>query len=542
MPHVSIFKGGGGDGDGGDGEPKQRAMPIPQSCRRALSSATAATTPPRREPRALSRTTSINSGSTLVEDASSAAKKPVKELIKSMVGGNVHSSYNAQRERETWMKKPLFNREGESSFSSGADAALRLQQEAIRKDPYQFDLHESIHDITQSIVPLFEKQPRFAWVMKQLMEPERTIMFRVKWVDDDNNMRINRGYRVQYSSAMGPFRGGLRFSSSMNYGQMRMHGFEKTLKSALAGEPWGGASGGADLDVRGKSPEEMRRFCMAFMQALGPFLQAGGDLLEPGPAVGAKEMDVMLAAYRKHIDPAAKEATLFAPEAFRKQADTGRGAALVAGHAMERISKKSVKGLRCALTGSDARSLALARALIELGAAPVSFTDATGALVQPRGFDASDVDALEALLQARGRLSEFHHVSSAAAFHDASTGPVWAHVKGSAELAFPTQSTNEVNADDAAMLVEGGCRGVFEVADRACSTNAVGVLESHKAVFAPSKLVSAVGADQDLNAHFAALLDAVQVASVGVGCDPSNLKVGASVLAFSRVASSRMYA
>jgi glutamate dehydrogenase (NADP+) len=216
-------------------------------------------------------------------------------------------------------------------------------------------------------------------------------------------------------------------------------------------------------------------------------------------------------------------------------ADTGVAAAYMAEHVLARAGKGGLSGKTCAVSGSDARSLALAKTLVSLGAAPLSFSDASGSIVEPEGFDLEAIQQLESMLANRGRLQEFRHVSSTAAFHASAEDSVWARTKG-AQVAFPAVSNNEVSADDAASLAEAGCLAVLEVADRGCSVNAVGVLEQRGVVFAPSKLVTAVGSDSDLSRSALGVLEAVQAAGETAGYKPLNLRAGSSVLAFVRVA------
>jgi len=473
----------------------------------------------RRAPRPLTRTQSINSGSTLLDERSEqvAGSTPIvqERVSRSLVGSNVHGTYNAQRERTIWMKKPLFARPGDSGFSSGKEAANKLEAEAVRRDPYQVDFLESLRDVTSSIAPLIEKTPKLAWVMKQLMEPEHFVTFRVSWKDDENNWRMNRGYCIKYSSALGGFKGPLRYDHRLTHGAFRMLGFEQVLKHALiVDESWGGATGGADLDVTNKSADELRRFSHAFAQALSRSIGLEEDILFPVSDVE---------------DPSGRFAALLANEA----SSLAFGANLL-------------KGKKCILSGSGKKTVVLAKLLCEIGAVPVSFSDATGVLLDNEGFDLDSVISLEKLIANHGRLEDFRHVSKTCSFHPAGSGKsLWELAKGDA--AFPAMSHSEVSADDAALLADHGCKIVFEAYDRACSENAIQVFKDRKVLFAPSKLVLAAPlnvaaqTNDSLQSKAKKILGDVIVAAQENGYQGSDLQAGACIVAFKRLADSEMF-
>lgn len=510
-------------------------------------SARALTTAAKRRP--LERTASINSGSTLGAVAPAPAIPPSSsnDLSQSLVGGNVHGSFNSLRDRNAWMRKPLFARPGaDAGFSSGKDAAERLEREAVRRDPYQTDFIESLRDVTKSIAPLIDRTPYLAWVLKQLMEPERIVTFRVSWKDDSANWRMNRGYRIQYSSALGPFRGPLRFDAKLTHGSMRATAFESVFAHALCGDKIGGACGGADLDVADKSPEELRRFCLAFAKALGTSGIAGMevDVLDGGPGVGEHEL-------------ASVSAGLPAQSSFSVGVDVerslGRYAAFIADAcAPIAFPASRLENKRCILSGCGPRTLSLAKALCSLGARVVSFSDASGFISDADGFDLDAVVSLEKLLKNRGHLEDFRHISKSCSFHPAASGAsLWESVKGDA--AFPSSITSELSSDDAQALVGSGCKAVFEVYDRACSETATQVLQQEKILFAPSKLVlscppslalESATAEEDalLKARTRKFIeyDIADAAKEG-GFEPTNLQAGASILAFSRLAATDMF-
>jgi glutamate dehydrogenase (NADP+) len=544
-----------------------QTFPQQQSTSTPTTNNTNTTSP--RPLRPLSRTGSINSGSTMVDATTGLTGTPVplpsENITKSLITGNVHGIGSSGA---TWMKKKLVAREGESAgFTSGTEAAQKLQGEITRRDPFQYDFLESSRDALTCISPLFERKPSTAWQAKKLMEPERVTTFRVPWIDDNNNERINRGYRVQYSSVLGPFRGGLVFNGKLNLDMVRMLGFEQTFRQALSGDGWGGASGGADLDVRGKSPDEIRRFCFSFMKCWLP--SRGDDYIEGGSGVGPVQLESLLASYLKEIgDPLADESNLFphggavTKEYLWPSVRRARAAVAFANRALEAKFGYTLQGKRVAISGSTERAFALAEALLRVGAIPTSFSDTTGCLIDIKnGFDEPTIQHLAQHVkgfgsmaqQQRGKLNEYRPTSSSCIFYPITDVTVFQRVKG-CEVAFPAISPSEVSADDAADLASSGCKALFEVSDRACTENAIRVLEERDVLFAPSKAVTAVpdpisgcSEEEDLLAidsamaslHDQVLLTAMDEILVGKIESNKLLRTGAHILAFLRLGSSQ---
>jgi len=445
----------------------------------------------------LQKSESINSGiSRKIPNAEKQEEKQRAKMKKSLVGQNVHSSYNSQFDNDRWRKRPLFNRAGMSvKFETGNDAAALLIQEAQRRDPYQVDFLQCVEEVAYDVAMAIEEQPKLAWVFKQLMEPERLITFRVPWEDDNGNARINRGYRIQYSSTLGPYRGGLRFHPHISHGSIRMLGWEQTLKNSLTSWPIGGSKGGSDFDPENKSDGEIKRFCESFMKSVAPLVASKSDAFESDLNVGAREMRYLRDAYAQILmqngvsDVTDESDYLFgSTEEFPE--GTGFGCAYFAERAMNMHLNMEISGLRCLLSGAGMLARSTATKLLELGAVPVTLSDTTGFIHCESGFQIEDIDAIALLKEHRGSLHDFarNHIRDIKFFPVSEGGSVWGRIQG--DIAFPCISQGELNVDDATALEQNNCQAVFECADRACTTNARIIFEDRGLLFGPSKAVN----------------------------------------------------
>lgn len=209
---------------------------------------------------------------------------------------NVHSNMTLSK---NWRNKPLFRRQGDVRFRTGLEAANLLVQEAKRRDSHETQFIETIAAYMSCLSPIFERNPRYAFVAKQLMEPERLIQFRVPWLDDTGVIRMNRGYRIQYNSALGPYEGGLHFGSHINSSSMKSLGFDSVFSNSLTGFPIGAAVGGCDLNPFDKSEAEIQRFCQSYMTELVKYIGPDMDLPTMGMGVGEKELGYMYGQYKR---------------------------------------------------------------------------------------------------------------------------------------------------------------------------------------------------------------------------------------------------
>mmetsp|Transcript_20693 Transcript_20693/g.34137 ORF Transcript_20693/g.34137 Transcript_20693/m.34137 type:complete len:441 (-) Transcript_20693:43-1365(-) len=434
---------------------------------------------------------------------------------------------------------------------------------AKRRDPYQTEFLESVQELATDVAVVIEQAPKLAWVFKQLMEPERLITFRVPWTDDNGNARINRGYRIQYSSALGHFHGGIRFDPNLSHGGVRMLGWEQTLKNALTGCNLGGSRGGSDFDPSTKSENEIKRFCDSFMTELYDFIGPEFDTVETDRGCGKREMADLQERYvaldieggagdsLDHLDTSVGNA--FGAGAKFPQA-SGFGSVYFAQRAIESRFNDSLIGKKCLISGAGTFSTSTALKLVELGAIPITFSDSSGYIVSQHGFTRGDIENIAHYKNGGGSLREYAKGTNC---KFSSVGSLWEQVPG--DIAFPSYVQGELNADDASMLADNGCKAVFENADRACSSNAQIIFEERDLLFAPSKAVNGGSViasvkfygneedqpsisqlDEDLKQEMIGVHDRILETAEKHG-RPGDLRAGANLNAFIRIANSPMY-
>ncbi|KAI5867310.1 NADP-specific glutamate dehydrogenase [Durotheca rogersii] len=325
---------------------------------------------------------------------------------------------------------------------------------------------------------LFEEYPEYRTALSVVSIPERVIQFRVVWEDDKGNLQVNRGYRVQFNSALGPYKGGLRFHPTVNLSILKFLGFEQIFKNALTGLSMGGGKGGADFDPKGKSDNEIRRFCEAFMRRLCQHIGAETDVPAGDIGVGGREVGYMFGTYRKERNKWEGVLTgkglswggsLIRPEA------TGYGLVYYVEHMIAYAGKGSFQGKRVAISGSGNVAQYTALKCIELGATVVSLSDSTGSLIAggDKGFAPADVNAIAAVKLDRQPITQY---SGAAAFRFVPGARPWRHV-GRVDIALPCATQNEVDEEDAHTLVRNGTLFVAEGSNMGCTQAAIDVFE-----------------------------------------------------------------
>ncbi|KAH6626448.1 NADP-specific glutamate dehydrogenase [Chaetomium sp. MPI-SDFR-AT-0129] len=328
---------------------------------------------------------------------------------------------------------------------------------------------------------LFQKNPEFRTALKVVSIPERVIQFRVVWEDDAGNVQVNRGYRVQFNSALGPYKGGLRLHPSVNLSILKFLGFEQIFKNALTGLNIGGGKGGADFDPKGKSDAEIRRFCVSFMRELSRHIGADTDVPAGDIGVGGREIGYLFGAYRRERNRFEGVLTgkgldwggsLIRPEA------TGYGLVYYVGHMLELAGAGDWKGKRVAISGSGNVAQYAALKCIELGATIVSLSDSKGALVASGEGQVTveDIEAIADLKLKRKSLSEYSAKGNLQYIEGVRP---WLHV-GQVDVALPCATQNEVSKEEALGLVAGGARFVAEGSNMGCTLEAIEVFENER--------------------------------------------------------------
>jgi glutamate dehydrogenase (NADP+) len=377
---------------------------------------------------------------------------------------------------------------------SGTEVSQILLGEARRRDPHQAEFLQAVEEVLQSLAPVFEQDSSHAWVFKNLMESERVIQFRVPWTDDKGSNRIARGFRVQYSSALGPYKGGLRLDPTVNLSVIKFLGFEQIFKNALTTLPMGGGKGGSDFNPKGKSEAEIMRFCQSFMQELSRYIGAHRDVPAGDIGVGGKEIGYLFGQYKRQMSSyegvLTGKSMSWGGSNIRPEA-TGYGSVFFGQEAINDLLKENFDGKRILVSGSGNVAQYTAEKLLQLGGRPLTFSDRSGTVYEPDGFTKEGLAIMMDIKNNhRGRrVSEYCKHSSTAVFHE--TQLPWAIPN--VDFAFPSAHENEISAEDANMLVKNGCRGVFEGANMPSTPGAVEVFEKNKVVFGPGKAANAGG-------------------------------------------------
>ena len=359
--------------------------------------------------------------------------------------------------------------------------------------------HQAVGEVVPSLEPVLERHPewRESRILDRLVEPERVISFRVPWVDDSGQVQVNRGYRVEFNSAIGPYKGGLRFHPTVDLGVLKFLGFEQVFKNALTGQPIGGGKGGSNFDPKGRSDLEVMRFCQSFMNEL--FRHIGPDTDVPAGDIGAggREIGYLFGQYKRITNTFTGVLTgraiewggsLIRPEA------TGYGAVYFAAE-MENANGGSLEGRRCLVSGSGNVAQFAVEKLLDLGAVPVSLSDSGGFIHDPEGIDREKLEFVQDLKNVRrGRIHEYAEKFPSATFTAVERGldhnPLWSTPS---HAAFPCATQNELNGIDAVNLVAGGCRLVSEGANMPVTPEGQDILQEKGVLYAPGKAANAGG-------------------------------------------------
>ncbi len=360
------------------------------------------------------------------------------------------------------------------------------------QNPGEGEFHQAVHEVAESLVPFINQNPvyRDAKILERLVEPERTISFRVCWENDRGEMQVNRGYRVQFNSAIGPYKGGLRFHPSVNLSILKFLGFEQILKNSLTTLPIGGGKGGANFDPKGKSDSEVMRFCQAFMSELYRHIGANRDVPAGDIGVGAREIGYLFGQYKRLQNEFSGVLTgkglVYGGSLIRTEA-TGYGCVYFA-QEMLRRRKESLKGMTCLVSGSGNVAQYTVEKLLQLGAKVLTLSDSDGTIHDPDGFTPEKLEFIKDLKNVkRGRISEY--TKKFKGEYLAGKTP-WGIV---ADAAFPCATQNEIELADAKMLVKNGCRLVAEGANMPTHLDGVRHFIASQILFAPGKASNAGG-------------------------------------------------
>ena len=366
-----------------------------------------------------------------------------------------------------------------------------------QSSPAQTEFYQAVEEVLRTLEPVLEKNNYYAKhsIIQRLVEPERQIMFRVPWQDDSGNIQINKGYRIEFNSALGPYKGGLRFHPSVNASIIKFLGFEQIFKNALTGLPIGGGKGGANFDPKGRSDAEIMRFCQSFMNELYRHIGPNTDVPAGDIGVGAREIGSMFGQYKrltgKDEGVLTGKGLLWGGSYARKEA-TGYGTVYFADH-MLNARGENLQGQRCLVSGAGNVAIYAMEKLYQLGATPIACSDSTGTLYHAQGLDLSLIKELKE--KERTSLLRYLKSHPRAQFIPISEYPSGGHTiwRYKADLAFPCATQNELTTRDAEALVSNGCKLVSEGANMASSQGAVEYFLKAGISYGPGKAANAGG-------------------------------------------------
>src|SRR6478609_4266432 len=374
-----------------------------------------------------------------------------------------------------------------------------LMSDVKAKNPAEPEFHQAVQEVVESLTLVLDQHPEYrkAKVLERIIEPERVIMFRVPWQADDGELHVNRGFRIQMNSAIGPYKGGLRFHPSVNLGILKFLAFEQVFKNALTTLPMGGGKGGSDFDPKGKSDSEVMRFCQAFMCELFRHIGPDTDVPAGDIGVGAREIGFLFGMYKRLKNEFTGVMTgkglTWGGSVIRPEA-TGYGAVYFAAE-MLKTRKEELKGKTCLVSGSGNVAQYTVDKLISLGARAVTLSDSTGYIYDEAGIDREKLGfVMDLKNNRRGRIGEYADKFKGATFTpaDAKSGhnPLWDH---KAECAFPSATQNEINGKDAANLLRNGVYVVSEGANMPTTIEGVNQFLEAKILYGPGKAANAGG-------------------------------------------------
>ena len=366
-----------------------------------------------------------------------------------------------------------------------------LTERVIKRNANEPEFHQAIREVLESLEPVAEKYPNWVeeGIFERIVEPERQIIFRVSWVDDAGKVQVNRGFRVQFNSAIGPYKGGLRFHPSVNLGIIKFLGFEQIFKNSLTGLPIGGGKGGSDFDPKGKSNGEIMRFCQSFMTELSKHIGADTDVPAGDIGVGAREIGYMYGQYKRlrneYTGVLTGKGLTYGGSLVRTEA-TGYGMCYFV-EEMLKDKGNSFMGKTVVISGSGNVAIYGAEKAIQLGAKVVAMSDSTGYIYDASGINLDSIKRIKEVN--RGRISEYVDSHPTAVFKEGCDG-IWTV---QCDIALPSATQNEIDKTSAEILVKNGCIAVGEGANMPSTPEAVEVFLKNGVLFGPAKAANAGG-------------------------------------------------
>ncbi|MFW5795892.1 MAG: NADP-specific glutamate dehydrogenase [Alkalispirochaeta sp.] len=374
-----------------------------------------------------------------------------------------------------------------------------LFPQVTQKNPGEPEFHQAVHEVLHSLGHVVDSYPAFRYhkILERMVEPERIVTFRVPWVDDSEQLQINRGFRVEMNSALGPYKGGLRFHASVNQSVMKFLAFEQIFKNSLTGLTLGGGKGGSDFDPKGKSDLEVMRFCQSFMTELYRHIGANTDVPAGDIGVGAREIGFLFGQYKRITNQFTGVLTGKGIEwggSYIRPEATGYGVIYFSQY-MLKTRNETLEGKRCLISGSGNVAIFTAEKLIELGAKVLTMSDSNGFIHDPAGIDTEKLEFIKQLkIYRRGRIAEYIEKYTDAHYYpvqpDRDHNPLW---NVPADCAFPAATQNEINLKDAEHLVANGVILVAEGANMPTTEDGVDHFLNSGVLFGPAKATNAGG-------------------------------------------------
>ena len=435
----------------------------------------------------------------------------------------------------------------------------RILEELKRRNPGEPEFHQAATEVLESLTPVFDRHPEFeaAGLLERFVEPERVVMFRVPWVDDAGKVHVNRGFRVQYNSAIGPYKGGLRLHPSVNLGVIKFLGFEQVLKNSLTGLPIGGGKGGSDFDPKGKSDREVMAFCQSFMTELYRHIGQDTDVPAGDIGTGAREIGYLYGQYKRltglYEGVLTGKGLTYGGSLARTQA-TGYGLCYFVKNMVE-ANGKTVQGKTVLVSGSGNVAIYAVEKITQMGAKVVAMSDSNGYIYDPNGIHLDVVKQIKEV--ERGRIKEYAARVPGSEYHEGCKG-IWSL---KCDIALPCATQNELDAEGAKALVANGCFAVGEGANMPSTLEATELFLQNGVLFAPGKAANAGGVavsalemsqnsqrlswtfqevDDKLKDIMKGIFDKCAEAAATYGDKPTNYVVGANVAGFLKVADAMM--